>query len=219
MLNLNKILEPAKTIAIGGHVRPDGDCVGSCMAMYQYIQNNYPDKEVDVFLEEIPSTFYRIKGTDEILHEIDESKHYDLFIVLDCGDTGRLGNTAKYFESAKHTYCVDHHVSNQAFAEENYIFPEASSTCELMSVVISVEEAVWLLKSSLLLESSFMPSMITSEPCLFSEASSRTTVIPLIIELLEVLTFSTVETTLSRSALMLPFKAPSDSLRCLIDIT
>ena len=90
MLNLNKILEPAKTIAIGGHVRPDGDCVGSCMAMYQYIQNNYPDKEVDVFLEEIPSTFYRIKGTDEILHEIDESKHYDLFIVLDCGDTGRL---------------------------------------------------------------------------------------------------------------------------------
>ena len=42
MLNLNKILEPAKTIAIGGHVRPDGDCVGSCMAMYQYIQNNYP---------------------------------------------------------------------------------------------------------------------------------------------------------------------------------
>ena len=93
------------------------------------------------------------------------------------------------------------------------------STCELMSVVISVEEAVWLLKSSLLLESSFMPSMITSEPCLFSEASSRTTVIPLIIELLEVLTFSTVETTLSRSALMLPFKAPSDSLRCLIDIT
>ena len=49
MLNLNKILEPAKTIAIGGHVRPDGDCVGSCMAMYQYIQNNYPDKEVDGF--------------------------------------------------------------------------------------------------------------------------------------------------------------------------
>ena len=51
MLNLNKILEPANTIAIGGHVRPDGDCVGSCMAMYQYIQNNYPDKEVDVFRE------------------------------------------------------------------------------------------------------------------------------------------------------------------------
>ena len=50
MLNLNKILEPAKTIAIGGHVSPDGDCVGSCMAMYQDIHTNDPDKEVDVLL-------------------------------------------------------------------------------------------------------------------------------------------------------------------------
>ena len=63
MLNLNKILEPAKTIAIGGHVRPDGDCVGSCMAMYQYIQNNYPDKEVDVFWRKSHLHFTEIKGT------------------------------------------------------------------------------------------------------------------------------------------------------------
>ena len=58
---------------------------------------------MDVFLEEIPSTFYRIKGTDEILHEIDESKHYDLFIVLDCGDTGRLEFSVPLFVSAGHT--------------------------------------------------------------------------------------------------------------------
>ena len=111
MKNIAEVLEGVKTVGIGGHIRPDGDCVGSCMAMYQYIQNNYPDKEVDVFLEEIPSTFYRIKGTDEILHEIDESKHYDLFIVLDCGDTGRLEFSVPLFVSAGHTLCIDHHVS------------------------------------------------------------------------------------------------------------
>ena len=38
MLNLNKILEPAKTIAIGGHVRPDGDCVGSKGRMRFYMR-------------------------------------------------------------------------------------------------------------------------------------------------------------------------------------
>ena len=140
MLNLNKILEPAKTIAIGGHVRPDGDCVGSCMAMYQYIQNNYPDKEVDVFLEEIPSTFYRIKGTDEILHEIDESKHYDLFIVLDCGDTGRLEFSVPLFVSAGHTLCIDHHVSNICFAQDNYVVPDASSTSELVYNLIDKDK-------------------------------------------------------------------------------
>ena len=140
MLNLNKILEPVKTIAIGGHVRPDGDCVGSCMAMYQYIQNNYPDKEVDVFLEEIPSTFYRIKGTDEILHEIDESKHYDLFIVLDCGDTGRLEFSVPLFVSAGHTLCIDHHVSNICFAQDNYVVPDASSTSELVYNLIDKDK-------------------------------------------------------------------------------
>ena len=140
MLNLNKILEPAKTIAIGGHVRPDGDCVGSCMAMYQYIQNNYPDKEVDVFLEEIPSTFYRIKGTDEILHEIDESKHYDLFIVLDCGDTGRLEFSVPLFVSAGHTLCIDHHVSNPGFAQINHIRGEVSSACEVLYSLLDPEK-------------------------------------------------------------------------------
>ena len=51
---LNKILDGAKSIAVGGHVRPDGDCVGSCMAIAGYIRDNYGDKEVDVYLESIP---------------------------------------------------------------------------------------------------------------------------------------------------------------------
>ena len=68
MLNLNKILEPAKQSPSEGHCASGmATVVGSCMAMYQYIQNNYPDKEVDVFLEEIPSTiFTESKGRDEI---------------------------------------------------------------------------------------------------------------------------------------------------------
>ena len=44
---LNKILNDAVTIAIGGHIRPDGDCVGSCMGLYHYIRDNYSDKKVD----------------------------------------------------------------------------------------------------------------------------------------------------------------------------
>jgi phosphoesterase RecJ-like protein len=55
-----------------------------------------------------------------------------LFIVLDCGDIGRIGDAAKYFNSADYTVCIDHHISNNAFADENYVFPDASSTCELV---------------------------------------------------------------------------------------
>ena len=51
---LNRIRDGAKTIAVSGHVRPDGDCVGSCMAIAGYIRDNYKDKSVDVYLESIP---------------------------------------------------------------------------------------------------------------------------------------------------------------------
>ena len=57
---------------------------------------------------------------------------HDLFICLDCGDEDRLGFAKPLFESAKNTFCVDHHISNRAFARVNYIFPDASSTSELI---------------------------------------------------------------------------------------
>lgn len=130
---LNKMLADAETVAIGGHVRPDGDCVGSCLGLYQYICDNFKDKKVDVYLEEIPESFQFIEAAKEIRHEIpDEQIRYDLFICLDCGDKDRLEFSEPLFDAAKHTFCVDHHISNPAFAEENYIIPDASSTSELI---------------------------------------------------------------------------------------
>ena len=129
---LNKVLENAKTIAIGGHVRPDGDCVGSCMGMYLYIQKYFPEKTVDVYLRDIPESLKIIDGMENIRTEINEEDVYDLFICQDCGDKGRLDFSAPLYDNAKHTFCIDHHISNQEFAEVNYIIPEASSTSELV---------------------------------------------------------------------------------------
>ena len=131
MIRLEDKLKGISTIGISGHVRPDGDCVGSTMAVYNYISTYYPEIAVDIYLESIPNVFRFLKHTDKI-QTTSEDKVYDLFIVLDCGDKERLGSNAKYFELAKHTLCIDHHASNQAFAEENYIIPDASSTCELV---------------------------------------------------------------------------------------
>lgn len=129
---LNRALTQAKTVAIGGHIRPDGDCVGSCMGLYQYVCKYYPNIEVDVYLEEIPDSFQMFEVVKDIKHEVNEAQVYDLYIALDCGDAGRLGFSSILFEKAKATLCIDHHISNQAFADENYIVPEASSTAELV---------------------------------------------------------------------------------------
>ncbi len=129
---LNKLLQDAHRVAIGGHVRPDGDCIGSCMGLYCYIRDNYPDITTDVYLEPIPEKFKIIEGTEDIRSEVWDNATYDLFICLDCGDEERLGFSAFLFQTALHTCCIDHHVSNQSFAEVNYIVPDASSTAELV---------------------------------------------------------------------------------------
>lgn len=141
MQMLNKILSDAKTIAISGHVRPDGDCVGSCIGLYQYIKENFTEKKVDVYLEEIPEAFTCLKATKEIRHEIpDEKVQYDLFFCLDCGDKERLGFSGELFDNAKYTYCIDHHISNTGFAQESYVVPDASSTSELVYNLLEDEK-------------------------------------------------------------------------------
>ena len=56
MIETNRIseeLEDVKTVAISGHIRPDGDCVGSCMALYLYIRTYFPDiiKHLQMFFQ------------------------------------------------------------------------------------------------------------------------------------------------------------------------
>lgn len=67
-------ISKAGTIALGGHVRPDGDCAGSCMGLYNYVRENFPEKEIDVYLEELPNTLKFMKNTDKIRHEVTEEK-------------------------------------------------------------------------------------------------------------------------------------------------
>lgn len=140
MINLDEKLIGIKSVGISGHVRPDGDCVGSTLAVYNYITTYYPEISVELYLESIPDVFAFLSNANQIKHSFEEDKQFDLFIVLDCGDAGRLGPTAKYFENAKKTFCIDHHVSNQSFADDNYIYPDASSTCELVFDLLDTDK-------------------------------------------------------------------------------
>lgn len=132
MIHLSEEMKGIRTVAIAGHIRPDGDCAGSCLAVYNYIEEQFPEVKVDLYLEPIPSVFSFLKGAEKIHTECTEDVIYDLFLALDCGDKDRLGDAAKYFDCAKKTICIDHHISNRGYAKVNYIVPEASSTSELV---------------------------------------------------------------------------------------
>ncbi len=136
-----KEIAGAKSIAIGGHIRPDGDCVGSTMAAYNYIKTYFPEVKCDIYLEDIPNIFRFLKNTEDIqVPSASKGKEYDLFLVMDCGDGSRLGDSIECFNLAKKKICIDHHVSNQAFADVNMVVPDASSTCELFYTTISPDK-------------------------------------------------------------------------------
>lgn len=124
------MIEEAETIAITGHVRPDGDCVGSTIGLYNYIISNY-DKEVQVYLEEFSKDFLFLHDADKVRHTVSRQV-YDLCIAVDCGDAERQGSFLPIFEHAKHTMCVDHHISNQGFGEVFFVDTEACSAAEAL---------------------------------------------------------------------------------------
>ena len=130
-MRIDDHMNGVKTVAIAGHVRPDGDCIGSSMGLYLYFQKNYPDVRVDVFLEDIPEEFLFIKDADKINHTFTtDVESYDLFICIDC-EKSRTGEAEKIFDAAHKTINIDHHISNTGTGDVTYIVPTSSSACEL----------------------------------------------------------------------------------------
>ena len=129
---LMELAEAAGNIAIVGHVRPDGDCVGSCLAVCNYITEQYPEKTVDVYLETPPAKFSYLKQFERICSDPDTGNQYDLCICLDSGDRERLGKNVVYLNTAKTSICIDHHITNQGYAAANFVKADASATCELL---------------------------------------------------------------------------------------
>ena len=140
MIRLKNELANVKTVAISGHIRPDGDCIGSCLGVWNYIQDNYPDIQADVYLEQIVPKFRFLKGADLVKTDCSEERNYDLFISLDASDRERLGETVKYLDTAKRSVCVDHHITNPGFADENWIVADASSASELAWEIMEEEK-------------------------------------------------------------------------------
>ena len=140
MLNLRESLQGVKTAAILGHIRPDGDCIGSCLALYNYIETYFPEIQAKVYLQDFMPEFRMLPNADKIQHDISEDVVYDVCFSLDSADKERHGEYVKYFDAAKRTIGIDHHISNQGFAEEHLIIPDASATAEIIYELIGKEQ-------------------------------------------------------------------------------
>ncbi len=135
---LHQMLDAANTICIIGHIRPDGDCVGSTLSIYNYILDRYEGKTVDVYLETIPVSMKFLNGARKIKHD-PSGKHYDLAISMDVSSLDRLGKYQDIYQTAISTICIDHHVSNPGFGDLCFVDANASSACEAFAELIDPE--------------------------------------------------------------------------------
>lgn len=163
-LDILKECAGAKKIGITGHVRPDGDCVGSCLALCRYLQNNLPEADVEVFLEQPSDDFREIKGFENIVvlkpvrqgmdvrtdacaadsakteNSIAEnSGSHDVFFVLD-SMPDRTGAAECFYNAADKKINIDHHVSNPGCGDVSLVEPLVGSSCEVLYGLMDKEK-------------------------------------------------------------------------------
>ena len=142
MINILEEVKSASTIGISGHIRPDGDCVGSVMGLYLYLKQVCPNAKVQAMLEKPAEVFDCIGGIGEINSDfVPVTDRFDVFIALDC-EKSRLGEAERFFDAAGKKINIDHHISNASgCGDVNYVVPQASSTSELVYELIGLSGA------------------------------------------------------------------------------
>ena len=130
-MTLDNILEEikkAETIVILAHENPDGDAIGSVLAMGLALKTM--GKKPDMIIREFPRTFNFLPGANEVKQNLDVKK-YDLAISLDCANLKRLVGR-EYFEEARKTIVIDHHGTNSFYADINFVNPVSPACCEIL---------------------------------------------------------------------------------------
>lgn len=130
-MTLDNILEEIKkanSIVIVTHESPDGDAIGSSLAMELALRSI--GKKSDIIIPEYPRTFNFLPNAKNVKDKSDLKK-YDLAISLDCTDLRRI-NGKEYFEEAKRTIVIDHHGTNSMYGDINFVNPVAPACCEIL---------------------------------------------------------------------------------------
>ena len=137
---LEEKLLSAKKVAITGHVNPDGDCIGSVLAIYNYISTVYPQIKLSAYLEEFSDKFMFLKNSENIKQSVEEDEEFDLLICVDSADIQRLGFSEVLLQKSKESINIDHHVTNTKFTDETCLEADASSTAEVIYTLLNKEK-------------------------------------------------------------------------------
>ncbi len=145
---MEKILDlvrGSQGILITSHRDPDGDSIGSQLALAHLVERWGKSCRI-VNQGELPYKYAfldpegRIEKVEGIQNPKDGAAGFDLVFVLDCTSMNRVGEAAKMIPSAASTVNIDHHPDNEGFGSFNYVDPDASAVGEIIFSLIKAAE-------------------------------------------------------------------------------
>lgn len=153
-LKIKKEIEKYNNIVLTAHVNPDGDAIGSGLALFISLKKHYKNKNIRFILQDkIPYTTEFLKYSEEIeKYEDSNIDKTELLIFLDSATRERTGLVGEKIK-ADYTINIDHHISNPNYADMNCVISTMSSASEIVfnflkenDFEISVEaaEAIYL---------------------------------------------------------------------------
>lgn len=131
--NIFEEVNKAESILIVTHENPDGDAMGSSLALYKALK--LLGKNPEIVIPEYSRTFAFLPSSDEIKTECSRDV-YDLAISVDAATLRILGTLGENFEKAKTKVVIDHHGSNTMYGDYNYVNPDAPACSQLLIVIL-----------------------------------------------------------------------------------
>ena len=137
MEKIKEYIEKYDTIIIHGHIRPDGDCIGTQYGLYYLIKDNYPHKKVYITGE--TSEFISFIGRPAL---VDESLFQDaLSICVDCATSDRLSDTR--VNLAKEYIKIDHHIPVDDYGNYQYVDITAPACSQIITELYMMYRNEW----------------------------------------------------------------------------
>lgn len=130
------LFHKVNNILILPHIIPDGDTIGSSIALYLVLKEMGKSPCILVS-EDVPYNIKFLLHKDILCKSIDKDFSLDLVVSVDCSDVERLGDRGSYIDKAKYSLNIDHHVTNSYFADYNFVDPKAAATGEIMYFIIN----------------------------------------------------------------------------------
>jgi len=126
-----KPLRQATNILVATHVFPDGDALGSLLALGDILESL--GKKVYLYCEESASHLYEfMPGCEKVQNQLPELMSFDAAVAVDCGDRYRLGHAADNFEAIHPFIVIDHHAGHKEFGDISWVEADRSSTGEMI---------------------------------------------------------------------------------------